>query len=101
MAIQTRFTKKLTKSEDCNDRFLALLGNDRELDVAFLDVKDRVRILSLRENNLILPEFGYRFPPPTLARNILGSNLALRLCMGCPFARLASKRTGGKSNGSR
>jgi hypothetical protein len=47
MAIQTRFTKKLTRSEDCNDRFLALLGNDRELDLALLDVKNRVRTLSL------------------------------------------------------
>jgi hypothetical protein len=47
MAIQTRFTKKLTRSEDCNDRFLALLGNDRELDLALLDVKNRVRNLSL------------------------------------------------------
>jgi hypothetical protein len=47
MAIQTRFTKKLTRSADCNDRFLALLGNDRELDLALLDVKNRVRTLSL------------------------------------------------------
>ena len=42
MAIQTSFAKKMTGSQDCNDRFLALLGNDRELDFAFLDVKDRV-----------------------------------------------------------
>ena len=47
MAIQTSFAKKVTRSEDCNDRFLALLGNDRELDLALLDVKNRVGDLSL------------------------------------------------------
>jgi hypothetical protein len=47
MAIQTSFAKKVTRSEDCNDRFLALLGNDGELDLALLDVKNRVRDLSL------------------------------------------------------
>jgi hypothetical protein len=47
VAIQARFTEKLTRSEDCNDGFLALLGNDSELDLALLDVKNRVRNLSL------------------------------------------------------
>jgi hypothetical protein len=61
MAIQTRFAKKLTRSEDCNDRFLALLGNDGERDLSLLDVINRVRDLSLRKDNLILPVFGYRF----------------------------------------
>jgi hypothetical protein len=49
MAIQTSFAKKVTWSEDCNDRFLALLGNDGEFDLALLDVKNRVRNLSLRK----------------------------------------------------
>src|ERR1700732_3324736 len=61
MAIQTSFTEKVAGSEDCNHRFLALLGNDSELDLALLDVKNRVRDLSLRKNNLILSIFGYRF----------------------------------------
>jgi hypothetical protein len=47
MAIQTSFAKKMTGSQDCNYRFLALLGNDSELDLALLDVEDRVRSLSL------------------------------------------------------
>ena len=55
MAIQTSFAKKVTWSQDGNHRFLALLGNDGEFDLALLDVKNRVRDLSLRENNLILP----------------------------------------------
>jgi hypothetical protein len=61
MAIQTSFAEKVTWSQDCNHRFLALLGNDGELDLALLDVKNRVRDLSLRKNDLILPIFGYRF----------------------------------------
>src|ERR1700730_4713020 len=61
MAIQTSFAEKVTWSQDCNHRFLALLGNDGELDPAFVDVKNRVRDLSLRENDLILPIFRYRF----------------------------------------
>jgi hypothetical protein len=47
MAIQTPFAKKLTRSKDCNDRFLTLLGNDGKLDLALLDVKNRVRNRSL------------------------------------------------------
>src|SRR5260370_14862740 len=41
MAIQTSFAKKMTWSQDCNHRFLALLGNDGEFDLALLDVKRR------------------------------------------------------------
>ena len=47
MAIQTSFAKKVAGSQDCDDRFLALLGNDSELDLALLNVKNRVRDLSL------------------------------------------------------
>ena len=49
MAIQTSFAKKVTWSQDGNHRFLALLGNDGEFDLALLDVKNRD--LSLRKNN--------------------------------------------------
>ena len=47
MAIQTSFAKEVTWSQDCYYRFLALLGNDGEFDLALLDVKNRVRDLSL------------------------------------------------------
>jgi hypothetical protein len=47
MAIQTSFAKKMTGPQDCNHRFLALLGNDGELDFALLNVKDRARNLTL------------------------------------------------------
>jgi len=42
MAIQASFTKKMTRSQDCDYRFLALLGCDSEFDLALLDVKNRV-----------------------------------------------------------
>ncbi len=47
MAIQTSFAKKMTGSYDGDHRLLALLGNDGQLDLALLNVKDRVRDLSL------------------------------------------------------
>jgi len=47
MAIQTSFAKKVTGSQNGDDCFLAVLRNDDELDVALLDVKDRVRDPSL------------------------------------------------------
>ena len=57
MAIQTSFAKKVTWSQDGNHRFLALLGNDGEFDLALLDVENSIRGLSLREDSLILLVF--------------------------------------------
>ena len=57
MAIQTSFAKKVAGSKDCDYRFFALLRNDSELDLALLYVKNRVRDLSLRKYDLILPIF--------------------------------------------
>jgi hypothetical protein len=42
-----------------------------------LDVKNRVRDLSLRENNLILPIFGYRFSLAHLGEKCFGIKLGL------------------------
>ena len=43
MAVQASFTEKLAGFQDCDDGFLALLGNHREFDRALLDTKTRVR----------------------------------------------------------
>jgi len=72
MAIQTSFAKELTGSQDCDYRFLALLGNDSELDLALLDVKNGVRDLSLGKDNLILPISRYRLAPTHLGEKYLG-----------------------------
>src|ERR1700716_4009071 len=72
MAIQTSFAKKVAGSQDRNDCFLSLLGNDSELDLALPDVKNSVRDLSLRKDNLILPIFGYRFSLAHLGEKYFG-----------------------------
>jgi hypothetical protein len=77
VAIQTSFAKKVTRSQDCDDCFLPLLRNDGEFYLALLDVKNRICNLFLREDNLILWYLVTVVPPPTLARNILGSNETL------------------------
>ena len=44
---KTSFAEEFIRSENCDDRFLALLGNDGDLHLAFLDVEDRVRGVAL------------------------------------------------------
>ena len=51
---KTTFTKEVVHSKNCDDRFLASLRNDGDLHLAFLDVKDRVRRVSLRKDDLVL-----------------------------------------------
>src|SRR6266403_5934707 len=72
MAIETSFAEKMTGSQDCNYCFLALLGNDGEFELAFLDVKNGVRHVSLRENNLVLAIFEYRFALADFGEEFLG-----------------------------
>src|SRR4029077_17455052 len=62
MTVQTSFAKKVVRSQNTYDCFLAPLGNDRELDLALLDVKNGVRLATLRKNNLVLLTLGYGFP---------------------------------------
>jgi hypothetical protein len=60
----------MTGSHDCNDRLLALLGNDSELDLAVLNVKDRVCKFSLGEDNLIPPVGGHGLSLAHLGENV-------------------------------
>src|SRR6476646_5936969 len=62
MTVQTSFAKKVVRFQHTYDCFLAPLGNDSELDLALLDVKNRVRLATLRKNNLVLLILGYGFP---------------------------------------
>jgi hypothetical protein len=77
MAIQAPFAEELSGLQNSDDRFLALVGYDSELDPAFLDVKNRIRDLSLRENNLILPVLQNRLPPPHSGEKDLGIEYVL------------------------
>src|SRR6476659_5840738 len=49
-----RFAKEIVRTKNCNDRFLTLRGNDRDLDLAFLNVEHGIRGLVLREDNVVL-----------------------------------------------
>jgi hypothetical protein len=105
MAIQTSFAKEVIWSQDCNYRFLALLGNDGEFDLALLDVKNRVRDLSLRENNLVLPIFGYCFSLAHLGEKFFGIERGFNSLphkgspfssrKGCPLPRRRQGEAGG------
>src|SRR5947208_6669541 len=55
---QASFAAKFIGPEDCNHGLLAVLGNDGELDLAFLDVKNAIRDVPLREDFLILAIYG-------------------------------------------
>ena len=74
VTVHAAFAKELAGLQNPDDRFLALLGYDDNLDPAFLNIENRVRDVSLGEDDLVLAIFQYRFPSPTLARNTLGSN---------------------------
>jgi hypothetical protein len=53
---QTSLAEEFIRSEKRDDRFLALLGNDGDLRLAFLDIEDRVGGIALREDDLVLAE---------------------------------------------
>src|SRR5437016_11150254 len=47
---EASFTKEISAPQDCDDRFLPPRGEDRQLHLALLDVKHRVRGTALRED---------------------------------------------------
>jgi hypothetical protein len=70
---QTALADKISRLEECDDRFLALRRDDRNFDPAFSDVEDGIRRVTLGEDGLTLGVSGC--PPSALARNTFGSNL--------------------------
>src|SRR6266576_4440297 len=77
MPIETSLAKKVTRFQNSNDCFLAPLGNDGELDLALLDVKNRVGNVTLRKNNLILLIFRYCFSIANLGEKYFGIECGL------------------------
>ena len=49
MPVLAAFAEELARFQNPDDRFLALLGKDSELDSTFLNVKNRIRRVSLLE----------------------------------------------------
>jgi hypothetical protein len=50
-----------------------VLGNDGELDIALLDVKNRVRDVALRKNDVVLPIVQNRFSVAHLGEEVFGT----------------------------
>jgi hypothetical protein len=70
---KTSLAKKVADTQDGEDRFFALLGQDPQLDLAFLDVEDGICRVSLRKDHLPPTQPDPGFPDPTLAKKSLGS----------------------------
>ena len=51
---------KFIVPENCNHSLLAAGGDNCDLDLALLDVKNRIRVVALREDRLTLAVFGNR-----------------------------------------
>src|SRR5690349_23271072 len=51
---QTCLADEFVFSKNCDDGFLALLGDDRDLDLASLDVKNRIGGIALAEERFAL-----------------------------------------------
>ena len=76
---QTAFPKEITGSQKGDYGFLPVLGMDGLLDLAALNVENRIRGISLPVDDLILPIIGNGSPTVTFDRNSLGSNEILLL----------------------
>jgi hypothetical protein len=79
MTVHAAFAKELARLQNTDNSFLALLRYDDNLHSALLDVEDRIRLVTLGENDVALPNSRMVFPSPTLARKSLGSNGVLVL----------------------
>jgi len=60
MAVHAAFAKELAGLQNRDDRFLALIGYDGQLDLALLNVEHLVGDITLLEYVLIFKEFKYR-----------------------------------------
>ena len=59
---ETSLAAKFIRPENCNHSLLAAFRNDRDFELALLDIKNRIRSVALREDCLALAVFGNRSP---------------------------------------
>jgi hypothetical protein len=57
MAVHAAFAKELARLQDSDHGFLPLLGYDDDLHPPFLDIEDRIRLVSLGKDDVSLAEF--------------------------------------------
>jgi hypothetical protein len=55
---QASLAKEIARAQQRNHRFLALLGDDRELDFAFVDIENGVGRVALQEDLVVLRVIG-------------------------------------------
>ena len=72
MTIHATFAKKLAGLQNRDDRFLALLGHDGQLDLSLLNVKHGVRDVALRKHRLISMKFNNRLALADLGEEVFG-----------------------------
>jgi hypothetical protein len=87
---QTSFSEELVRTQNCDDGFLALLRNDGDLRLAFLDIEDRIRWVSLRKKPICSLRYARMLrPSPILARKDFGLNDGGRLITmtGLPYRK--------------
>jgi hypothetical protein len=76
---QAGLAEKFPLSQNRDDGFFAFLGDHGKLDVAPHNIKDSIRRIPLRKENLLLPAPQNFFPAVTFVRKVLGSNNLARL----------------------
>ena len=72
MAIEAPLAEELARFQNPDDRFLALLGQDSELDTTFLNVENGIRHVSLLEDVLTSLKFQDCFASPYLGEKGFG-----------------------------
>ena len=70
--VRATLAEELAGFQYRNHRFLALLGQDSELDPAFLNVEYRIGGISLREDGFILSKFQRLFSCPHFGEKRFG-----------------------------
>jgi len=71
MTIETTFAEKVTRPEEADDCLFASLRNDGELNFSFLDIENRIRNITLQEDNLVLLAFQYCFSSAHFGKEVL------------------------------
>ena len=64
LAGQASLAQKFPAPQHGNDAFLAVLGYDRDLHLAFLDVEDRIGRVALQEDGFSRLVFPHASPRP-------------------------------------
>ena len=76
---QATLAEKVAGLQNGDDRLFALVGDDGELEFAFLEIENGVRMVALREDRLALPVV-HHFPARTdLSQEHLGIERRRRL----------------------